>query len=241
MEIYFVRHGQSTENEASDKGIAYDKDNIILTKLGQEQAKKTGKYLEEMEKFDMVFCSPIKRCVETAQKIIENMNYKGEIIKSNLLVEIGEFNNPTAGLSKEEKKDFFQKNKNIMDLHKKISSEKNLFKVVELEEKLNDKYAKYTKSEPDLETSIKNIKKFLAFIKKQNFKRILVVTHGALINVIMKIITNINPNNYNIYFTLPNQNTKKYIENCCIMGILLKNKKFELVIPPNTQHLQQIN
>jgi broad specificity phosphatase PhoE len=239
MEIYFVRHGQSTENEASDNGVAYNKDNIILTKLGQEQAKKTGKYLGEMGKFDMVYYSPIKRCVETMEYITQSMNYNGEKNENDSLVEIGEFNNPIAGLSKEEKKNFFKKNEKIIDLQKQISQEKNLFKAVELEEKLNDEYARYTKSTPDLETAIKNIKKFFNILKKQKFKRILVVTHGAIINVMMKMITNINPNNYNIYFVMPNQETKKYIENCCIMGILLKDKKFELVIPPNTQHLNK--
>lgn len=239
MEIYFVRHGQSTENEASDNGVSYDKDNIKLTKLGQEQAKKTGEYLRQIGKFDAVYHSPIKRCVETTRHIIENMNYGGNIIESELLVEIGEYNNPTAGLSKEERKKFFQKNEKLFELQKKISEEKNLFKVVELEEKLGNEYSKYTRSTPNLENAIYNIKKFFNILKKQKFRRILVVTHGAIINVIMKIITNINPCNYNIYFTLPNQETKKYIENCCIIGVLLKDKKFELVIPPNTQHLNK--
>ena len=51
MEIVFVRHGEATHNTEG----SYDPANIILTKKGEKQATKTGKYLNKVfGKFDSV-------------------------------------------------------------------------------------------------------------------------------------------------------------------------------------------
>jgi broad specificity phosphatase PhoE len=63
INIIFVRHGQSTQNLALELDQEYDRDNIVLTRLGIKQAEKTGKYINEIYgKIDMIYLSPIKRC-----------------------------------------------------------------------------------------------------------------------------------------------------------------------------------
>ena len=39
--IIFVRHGESTENKAIKDGKSYDKNNIVITDKGKNQAIKT--------------------------------------------------------------------------------------------------------------------------------------------------------------------------------------------------------
>ena len=69
IKIIFIRHGESTENIATLQGVAYDKDSIILTKLGEDQATKTGEYLSKtFGKFDMIYSSPVRRCVHYQKK-----------------------------------------------------------------------------------------------------------------------------------------------------------------------------
>ena len=60
MEIIFVRHGESTQNEAYKNNEEYDVNNIVLTKLGTKQANKTGKYLNIYGKYDAIFSSLFK-------------------------------------------------------------------------------------------------------------------------------------------------------------------------------------
>ena len=55
MEIIFVRHGQSTANEAGIQGTSFDPENVILTPLGIKQAKQTGLHLKIFGKFDTIF------------------------------------------------------------------------------------------------------------------------------------------------------------------------------------------
>ena len=64
--IYFVRHGQTFDNL----------NNIIqgngdLTPLGIEQAKETAVKLKDV-KFDICFCSPLKRTKQTLKEILKS-------------------------------------------------------------------------------------------------------------------------------------------------------------------------
>lgn len=60
---------------------------IKLTKLGEEQAIKTGKYLATLPPFDICFCSPYRRAVRTAELIISQFNYRIGLFKDNRLRE----------------------------------------------------------------------------------------------------------------------------------------------------------
>lgn len=90
MKLIIVRHG---ETESNAKHIVQGKDAGKLTAKGIDQAKKVGKELKEKYKVDMVFCSPIGRCVDTLNIILEEYPIEGEIFMSKLIEErdFGEF------------------------------------------------------------------------------------------------------------------------------------------------------
>ncbi len=80
--IYFVRHGES---EANLKGVfAGQKENSILTEKGREQAKVTAKeILVERIKIDKIISSPLKRAIETAQIIAQEIEFDLNKIEIN--------------------------------------------------------------------------------------------------------------------------------------------------------------
>lgn len=84
MKLIIVRHG---ETEANAKKILQGKDGGKLTEKGKQQAKEVGKHLRDHHKIDMVFCSPLDRCVETLNTILEEYPIEGEILMSNLIEE----------------------------------------------------------------------------------------------------------------------------------------------------------
>lgn len=84
MKLIIVRHGQTIANS---KKIIQGKIGGKLTEKGIEQAKEVGKHLKEHHKIDMVFCSPLDRCVETLNNILEEYPIEGEILMSNLIEE----------------------------------------------------------------------------------------------------------------------------------------------------------
>jgi bisphosphoglycerate-dependent phosphoglycerate mutase len=142
VRIIFVRHGESIENVAIEKGKSYDPDNIVLTNMGIQQATKTGKYLAKtFGKFDKVFSSPVTRCVQTSNLIMEQISFPPESIKiDDLLVEIGFHNDNSIGLSKDHVKNFLKKNNKLLNLQKQIENTSNPFDKLSLNIKLSDEY-----------------------------------------------------------------------------------------------------
>jgi len=84
MKLILVRHG---ETDANKNGIVQGKDDNKLNETGIIQAKNAGKELKEKYKIDMVFCSPIVRCVETLNNILEEYPIEGSIFMSKLIEE----------------------------------------------------------------------------------------------------------------------------------------------------------
>jgi len=84
MKLILIRH---SETEANINHILQGKDGGKLTLKGVEQAKKIGKELREKYKINMVFCSPLSRCVETLENILEEYPIEGEIFMSKLIEE----------------------------------------------------------------------------------------------------------------------------------------------------------
>lgn len=64
MKIILVRHGESQANT----GNWAEENN--LTKKGKQQAKKLAVELAQ-ERFDQIYCSNTKRCIETMETILE--------------------------------------------------------------------------------------------------------------------------------------------------------------------------
>ena len=89
-EIYFIQHGQTNENSLGIRqGSEIDSE---LNELGRSQAKKTGKYLKKYriksKKFDCIISSPMKRAVETAEIIKEEIKYPKKIEIFDELIEL---------------------------------------------------------------------------------------------------------------------------------------------------------
>ena len=90
-EIYFIRHGQTNENSLGIRqGSEIDSE---LNELGQQQAKKTGKYLKKYRtksiNFDCIISSPMKRAIETAKIIGKEIKYPKKIEVFDELIELG--------------------------------------------------------------------------------------------------------------------------------------------------------
>ena len=234
MKIFFVRHGQT---QANIDNVYYTLDDSIhpLTKRGEKQATHTGKYLDKIEKFDLIISSPRLRCIQTAKLISKEIGYKDDIIINKLITEVSKI---TSGKSGKEVLEIMNKNKQFSELYKQLIKTNDPFELINVEEKLENK-ARKLEGVNDVDTFIKNLKKFLNQLKKLNKKSILVVAHGGIIEWIQRIITNTEFTNLNIF----SRNNDKYKPlqyedgNTKIMACLLKDGKFKLVIPSNTLHL----
>jgi len=69
MKIYFVTHGTTTDNE---EGIASGHKDVGLSESGISESKELPNQLKDIS-FDIVFCSDLKRAVDTA-----NIAFKGK-------------------------------------------------------------------------------------------------------------------------------------------------------------------
>lgn len=89
MKLIIVRHGETVANT---KRIVQGRESNKLTEKGKQQAREAGKQLKKY-KIDMVFCSPLDRCVETLENIMMEYPIDGEIFMCNLLEErfMGEY------------------------------------------------------------------------------------------------------------------------------------------------------
>jgi len=245
IEIIVVRHGESTENVANALGEAYDVDDINLTGLGKTQATQTGEYLKMYDGFDEIYCSPVKRCQQTAKIIAKYIDHKPDIIYDPLLVEAGQTSHKMAGLSEKEQTVILAGNKELIMMENDIKNEKNMFKKCNLIKKFHDAVTDYLDVEPSLDQIIQNYIEFFEKIKKSNNRRVLIIGHGGTVEGMMCIATGINIHlmSQTIRIISKKEKVPKSIPNCCVMGIRLSQKldKFELVMPPNNDHILMIN
>lgn len=82
--IYFMRHGLSVMNK---QGIFSGRNDTPLTEEGVEQCRQAANSLKSV-KIDEIVASPMKRAVDSAQIIAEEIGFPiDKIITSDLLVE----------------------------------------------------------------------------------------------------------------------------------------------------------
>ncbi len=74
MELYLIRHGQSTNNRGDSPRLA----DPPLTELGKEQARQAGQSLKD-EGIIRLYCSPMLRTLQTAQIIGDNLDLSPHI------------------------------------------------------------------------------------------------------------------------------------------------------------------
>ena len=82
MKLYIMRHGTTCWNE---KGITQGRTNNRLSKYGKSLTKNVAEN-HKNDQFDIIFCSPLMRTMQTANII--NLYHNAKIIKDDRLIEI---------------------------------------------------------------------------------------------------------------------------------------------------------
>ena len=90
----FIRHGEATHNvafhETKDVKV-FEKEeyrDAPLTEKGIQQAKSAGETLSELHILD-IWCSPLKRTIQTAEEIFEEVNCGTLYLHDNLIERLG--------------------------------------------------------------------------------------------------------------------------------------------------------
>src|SRR5215207_4503027 len=76
QELLLIRHGQSTANAS---GVWQGQMEFPLSEEGRRQARSVGKALAG-ERFDAIYSSPLGRALETAEIIVQETGFPGDII-----------------------------------------------------------------------------------------------------------------------------------------------------------------
>ncbi|MEM0083814.1 MAG: histidine phosphatase family protein [Candidatus Methanomethylicia archaeon] len=84
MKILLIRHG---ETEWNVERVFRGRKDIPLSKIGRKQAELLGKYLRDID-INVVYSSPLKRALETAEYIVEYHDKPVEIIVDDDLIDI---------------------------------------------------------------------------------------------------------------------------------------------------------
>lgn len=160
MNIYLVRHGQTTGDVENRYGGDYDDH---LTALGVQQSRGVAEKLAKLN-LEIIYISPKKRARETAQIIKENA---GPHIPLTVVPDFRERNRygVITGLIKEDAASKFP----------------------DQVKKLEDEHTTLTNGE-DYDIFGKRIKAALAKIHSGNYSNIAVVTHGGPIRYIFREI-----------------------------------------------------
>lgn len=125
--IYIVRHGQTNDNVVGRYGGRIDTE---LNEKGIEQAKKIQEKLNNV-KFDVVFSSPLKRALKTAQIITSN-----EIITDERIIE--RCNGELEGKLKTEIKE-------LIDFNDPNEKRYNIENIVDFRERIFDFFSEILK------------------------------------------------------------------------------------------------
>ena len=84
--FFLMRHA-STDANIEDRFIGSGSPNESINTKGKLEARNVGKYLKNTAgKVDIIYCSPMKRCVETALEVSDEAG--GEIITDDRLIEV---------------------------------------------------------------------------------------------------------------------------------------------------------
>ncbi|MEX2014425.1 MAG: histidine phosphatase family protein [Candidatus Saccharimonadales bacterium] len=102
MALYFVRHGESTNNL---EGLFTGRMDPALTKKGEQQARQTAEEIKALGEIYNIVSSPLGRAVKTAEIIAEIIGYRKPISVDERIIEydLGELEGtPWRKIPKEE-------------------------------------------------------------------------------------------------------------------------------------------
>ncbi|KRO00527.1 histidine phosphatase family protein [Companilactobacillus kimchiensis] len=163
VEIYIVRHGETDTNyEGKINGSATDLD---LNKRGQTQVEYLKNYIN-IEQFDEIFSSPLKRAYQTAE-ILNQQTHKINIDNRLKEINYGSWDGLPADKTKAEHPDGFDENNYIAE-----------------------NYIKYAVNGESYDHVYQRINDFLTDMAKKGGKKIMVVCHGFITRSFVKLVTN---------------------------------------------------
>jgi broad specificity phosphatase PhoE len=88
--FFFIRHGEAGHNvaartygEAAYMDPAYR--DAVLTDLGRQQAEGARLLLNYHQPFDVVYCSPLKRCMQTLRGVLPDANERTVHLDDHLM------------------------------------------------------------------------------------------------------------------------------------------------------------
>lgn len=79
MKILLVRHGHTTSNQT---GTFTGQENVNLTEIGKEQAKRACEYLLKTYKIDAIYSSDLVRSTDTVKGVAQELGLKINLDKS---------------------------------------------------------------------------------------------------------------------------------------------------------------
>lgn len=205
MEIYFIRHGETIWNvQKKFQGLS----DSPLTEKGIKQAKLLGEKLKDI-KFDKIYSTSLKRANDTANYIKGNRKQEVEIFDNFIEISMGDMEGVERekfkNLYPEQSEDFFT---NPLKYNPKPYKGESFLEV--------------------RERVIKGLEKFIAL--NQNYERILIVSHGATLKVLLHYISGKNIE------TLIDEDIPK---NTSYTIVEYKKNKFKVLDFSNTSHLKK--
>lgn len=164
MNLIFLRHGESIDNV---KELLSDKEIYwsILTKEGKKQVIDSVNNLQK--DIDVMYVSPLPRTIETAHYVYEKYPYINVVIENR----IREINYGKYSGSKN--------NKELDEVRNKQINGDYLVR-----------FGEFGENKLEIE---KRLSSFLADLSKENYKNVLIVSHGSVISH-MKRLLNIKTN-----------------------------------------------
>jgi broad specificity phosphatase PhoE len=246
LEIYFLRHGETEHNRLKiPQGSEID---TSLNENGIKQSIITAKYLKKFNHVpDIIFSSPMKRSLETAQIIHKELGLKNDIIIENNITEM------KSGILRI-KKDKIELKKMEKNNNSDYLNYLNYQKLEEEFESIIDpiEKVKFLESERliknwelngicTFQEAKKICDKIIFMIKNCNQNRILIVSHSMILFVLISHI-------FNIHIEGLAKKYYKNIKNCFISKIIYNReaeneskKNFTMITPPNTEHFLSYN
>jgi len=231
--IYVIRHGETDENKKkTDEQLMSYPINTELNGNGKMQAKKTGEYLKKREKINIILCSPLLRCKQTAEIIAKEIGYNiTDIIMEDKLLD-SQINDKYKNLTKEQFKNLKDNDENVRDYLKYIDRTKEIKNQIELNEYMIGKSTKDNKIYETTESISSRVNQLIDNLKNLKLENILIISHSDTIRWLTKFLIN-NVGYDNFQGKLVNNNSY-----CAITYFINRDNQFYLLSAQSNTHLE---